>query len=382
MLFNAISIEHLSTGLIAFITVALLLNVRRYMARKAEAKMNFRRHGSVKNMAASREETDLRFLDSRDIAKQNAQVQSEATFSGTTHKPEAISKWEIEFFELSREMSAKLDVKMTAISTLTHDANRVCQRMERLIEQLEKLMERQNETFRAGSVSERKESLPNFTPEPARSPLSKAAYQRHSRDEPISGRSCAREDIFVHDSSGNMEPKKETHKNESLFPRLTSIPDLGFSEDINDLTAIGSDIFDDDSSYEKPRRSNRSSSEQAKSVSAFKDVDASAAAISTFHSPYSQTGKDKQSSKKQPRTMPKTNVENSLEKAASSGSSQSLGELLLQNANRGQAAQLQPTPRIATAQQTIIQQALNRQPDTQQTLTRGKEALFMPIGEK
>ncbi len=204
-------------------------------------------------------------LPSREFAQKNAQIKSEPTFDGKM-KPENIAKWEAEFFELTRQMSAQIDVKMAAISQLTNEASRVCQRMEILMERIESRM-RQTPSAPA-PVKPTLSPLPQqplvFDPEPYESKIERPTPPTRPIS-PVSPSSAAlplsqhlrtrkNERTGLDWESGEptggsaKRPEPANDKTEAIFPRLSSMTDLGFSDDLKDLAAIGAGLLHDDSS--------------------------------------------------------------------------------------------------------------------------------------
>ncbi len=204
-------------------------------------------------------------LPSREFAQKNAQIKAEPTFDGKM-KPENIAKWEAEFFELTRQMSAQIDVKMAAISQLTNEASRVCQRMEILMERIESRM-RQNPSAPAPvkpTLSPISQQSPAFDPEPRESQNERPAPP--TRPVPPASPSSAALPLSQHlktrrngmtgldwesgeptgVSAKRTEPAND--KTEAIFPRLSSMTDLGYSDDLKDLAAIGAGLLHDDSS--------------------------------------------------------------------------------------------------------------------------------------
>jgi len=181
--------EQIAVAALALITAALLFNIKKYFARQSpERKQNIKPGEEAK------------YLTAREISQKNAQFKPGPTFTGG-YKPETIAHWEVEFFELTRQMTAQIDTKMAALSTLSVDAAKICQRMEILLERLEKAIQAP--------------TIPTTHPDfPPSSP-------------PVS--------TF----SSLSEPKEEK---KTLFPRLSSLPGLEFS-DYDDLTALGADLF-------------------------------------------------------------------------------------------------------------------------------------------
>ena len=199
ILFGALPTEQIAVAGLALITAVLLFNIKKYFARQPPERI---RHINIGE--------DGKHLTAREIAQKNAQIKKESTFAGG-YKPESIAQWEVEFFELTRQMTAQIDTKMSALSTLSVDAAKICQRMETLLERLEKAI--QAPTNQATPATR-----PDFPPSSLPSSL------------PISTFSTA--------------PSEPTQEKKTLFSRLSSLSGLEFS-DYDDLTALGADLFAD-----------------------------------------------------------------------------------------------------------------------------------------
>ena len=187
ILFGALPTEQIAVAGLALITAALLFNIKKYFARQSPGRKQ-----NVKSGVTARE-----------IAQKNAQIKKESTFAGG-YKPESIAQWEVEFFELTRQMTAQIDTKMSALSTLSVDAGKICQRMETLLERLEKAIQASTTPI----------TRPDFPP----SSLPISAFPP--------------------------TPSESTQEKKTLFPRLSSLSGLEFS-DYDDLTALGADLFAD-----------------------------------------------------------------------------------------------------------------------------------------
>ena len=66
----------------------------------------------------------------------------ETTFAASVTPPN-IARWETEIHEIGRQITGKIDSKMVALQTLTLEANRAANRLELLLEQLEKIVKTQ-----------------------------------------------------------------------------------------------------------------------------------------------------------------------------------------------------------------------------------------------
>jgi len=207
ILFGALPREQIAVGILALITAALLFNIKKYFARQSPERKRSIKAGE-----------EAKFLTAREMAQKNAQVKSEPTFAGG-YKPEKIAHWEVEFFELTRQMTAQIDTKMSALSILSVDAAKICQRMETLLERLEKAIQ---------------------------APVTSATHPVSSQPSPISTISENFHDfppgsppVSAFSSLPETRPEKKT-----IFPRLSSLSGLEFS-DYDDLTALGADLFTD-----------------------------------------------------------------------------------------------------------------------------------------
>jgi len=210
----AIPTDRIAVVILALVTAVLLFRIKKYFARQQPAKIGFAKPGE------------------ESVSQKNAQVKREPTFAGG-HKPETIARWEIEFFELTRQMSAQIDTKMSALSTLSIDAARICQRMETLLERLEKAV---------ANPAERIPVTPPTRPVPSQLPTSTGNVRD---DFPPSSPPAS------HISAAPLESKQEK---KTLFPRLSSLSGLEFS-DYEELASIGADLFTETPLESKPLKS-------------------------------------------------------------------------------------------------------------------------------
>ena len=341
ILLGAIPTDKIAVAVLALITAALLFNIKKYFARQTSAK-KVRHKG----------DSDYKYMTAREMAKKNAQIKPEPTFTGT-HKPEPIARWEVEFFELTRQMSAQIDTKMSALSTLSQDAARVCQRMELLLERLETVITTQDaiaQTRKVPDVPSRQSELQEETI----LPISNPRQNSRSNEQPLSAspQTPPPPHIFAETSPA---ARSDAHsEKKTLFPRLASLPGLNF-KDYDDLTAIGADLFAADLSSEPLKK------EAAKRPTLERIPFESQALERSFSE---KKGLEKLNltgslSSTQSQQAPRSNYElkphypNAPEK---SRHDQTLGELLLQEKSREQSAKLQSVPKTAsTLQPTPIE---------------------------
>ena len=329
ILFGTIPTDKIAVAVLALITATLLFNVKKYFARQTSAK-KVRHKGS----------DDYKYMTAREMAQKNAQIKPEPTFTGT-HKPEMIARWEVEFFELTRQMSAQIDTKMSALSTLSQDAVRVCQRMESLLERLETTITAQDIIAQVPAVSD--------------IPLRQAEHQKETI-LPISNhrQNPRNNEPPIPAAAQTPPPPHAFAEKKTLFPRLASLSGLNFS-DYDDLAAIGADIFAEDLSSEPLKK------EAAKRPTLERTPFESQALERSFSE---RNGEEKLNftgalSSMQSQQMPRSNYElkphypNGPEKPQLD---RTLGELLLQEKNQDQAAKLQSVPKtVSTLQATPIE---------------------------
>jgi len=202
ILFGALPTEQIAVGILALITAALLFNIKKYFARQSPMRKQHIKLGEEAKTA-------------REMAQKNAQIKPGPTFTGN-YKPEMIAHWEVEFFELTRQMTAQIDTKMSALSTLSVDAAKICQRMETLLERLERVLQTPT-------------THPTLSPQSSISAISENFHDFSPIPSPASA------------FSPQLEP---TQEKKTLFPRLSSLSGLEFS-DYDDLTALGAELFAD-----------------------------------------------------------------------------------------------------------------------------------------
>ncbi len=289
ILFGAIPADKIAVAVLALITAALLFNLKKYFARQSPAKKG-----------CPRSANDAEYLTSREIAAKNAQIKPSPTFTGVP-KPEMIAHWEVEFFELTRQMTAQIDMKMSALSNLSKDASRICQRMETLLDRLDKTI-----------------AAPSETPLPR--PEETLRYSRNS-PEPMVSSAPPAPPIPPISPVASLSPSPEpVREKKSLFPRLSTLPGLNFTDDFDDLAAIGADLLP-----EKPY--GKSQPEQA---------------LSEF--------------RRSPSLRPIQEFRPQRPNSAPPPADHTLGELLLQEKSQNQSAKLQPIPTTAsTLQPTPIE---------------------------
>ncbi|MGL6195224.1 MAG: hypothetical protein ACRC2T_10435 [Thermoguttaceae bacterium] len=107
----------------------LLFNVKKYLALKKRSDNNKKNAATVRTHIKSGEITEN--------VQRNAGVKFEQNFVGAP-KPEIMARWESEFFELTRQMTSQIDMKMSALNTLTYEAKKTCQKLETLIDEIER----------------------------------------------------------------------------------------------------------------------------------------------------------------------------------------------------------------------------------------------------
>ena len=199
--------EQVAVAILALVTAALLFNIKRYFARQPHPR------GYVR----TGEET--KYPTAREISQKNVRVKQESMFTGGV-KPEVIARWEVEFFELTRQMTAQIDTKMSALSALSIDAAKICQRMEILLERLDK-------------------AIANPT---ARPMLSQTPISTEENSPLYSGNLRESSSNELPDTSVSSSPLESKQEKKALFPRLSSLSGLEFS-DYGDLASLGADIF-------------------------------------------------------------------------------------------------------------------------------------------
>ncbi|MCL2304500.1 MAG: hypothetical protein FWC43_04075, partial [Planctomycetaceae bacterium] len=210
ILFGAtIPTDKIAVAALALITAALLFNVKKYFARRSPAGKRCIKPGE-----------EPKYMTSREMAQKNAKIKPEPTFTGA-YKPEKISQWEVEFFELTRQMTAQIDTKMSALSVLSIDAAKICERMETLLERLERATQ--------ATVG------PPVRPVPPSSTSFGESVRRSGnfRDFPP-----------VTPPSSTVSPlsSESSQEKKTLFPRLSSLSGLEFSDN-DDLLSLGKDLF-------------------------------------------------------------------------------------------------------------------------------------------
>ena len=346
ILLGAIPTDKIAVAVLALITAALLFNIKKYFARQTSAK-KVRHKG----------DSDYKYMTAREMAQKNAQIKPEPTFTGT-HKPEMIARWEVEFFELTRQMSAQIDTKMSALSALSQDAGRVCQRMELLLERLETTIAAQDTIaqpttaygFPSRQVEFREETiLPSSNP--------RQNSRNSERSLSAAPQTPPPPHIFAETSPA---VRSDAHsEKKTLFPRLASLSGLNFT-DYDDLAAIGADLFAENLSSEPLKK------EAAKRPTLERTPFESQALEKSFSE---KKGLDKLNftdslSSTQSQRSPRSNYElkphypNAPEKQQYD---QTLGELLLQEKSQDQltkmqSAKLQSVPKTApTLQATPIE---------------------------
>ena len=113
ILLGVIPTERIAVAILALITATLLFNIKKYFARQPPERR--------RSLHTNEEGKYLTTREIRETSQKNAQIKRESTFAGG-YKPESIAQWEVEFFELTRQMTAQIDTKMSALSTLSVDA--------------------------------------------------------------------------------------------------------------------------------------------------------------------------------------------------------------------------------------------------------------------
>lgn len=76
------------------------------------------------------------------------------TFVGAM-PPKQVLKWELEIDEIGRRMLGQLDSKMSALQAMILESNRIAQRMEILVETLEKYKKNENKESKSENAAER-----------------------------------------------------------------------------------------------------------------------------------------------------------------------------------------------------------------------------------
>ena len=186
----------------------------------------------------------------KEAVRTNAQVHKEQNFAGG-YKPESVAKWETEFFELTRNMSTKIDAKISALTAITSDANQVCKRMESLTQKLDE----QLVSMKSLQNSEPKTSYPEEKPTGLRP-----------------------------ENYDNYLPRKETHLSSFREPlpktqASSLIPPLDFSDDLGSLAAIGADILADDE-HRKPQFQSDRKASSLPELSTFHDAQSTEKSLS------------------------------------------------------------------------------------------------------
>ena len=172
----------------------------------------------------------------KETPQKNAPIQRDQNFAGG-YKPENVAKWEAEFFELTRNMSNKIDAKMSALTTLTNDANRVCQRMETLAQKLD----------------EQLASLKSLQNNAQKTPDSENGQNKFlSRNFDIAQECRDYEDNTPHarnvdhnDTSMWDQPSKAFRQPLPKAQPSSLIPPLDFSDDLSSLAELGAGILSD-----------------------------------------------------------------------------------------------------------------------------------------
>ena len=228
ILFGAtIPYQQVAAAVIALITAVLLFNVKKYFARPSTAQKRGIKPGE-----------EPKYMTAREMAQKNAQIKPEPTFTGA-YKPEKIAQWEVEFFELTRQMTAQIDMKMSALSALSQDAARVCQRMEILLERLENAiansMEKVDKIEKIPINPPVRPFSPQFPPSVAE-PVNRFDHFQEFPPNSALSPSFAAPPVPLEPG-----PEKKT-----LFPRLSSLMgSLEFSDN-DDLATLGADLFAED----------------------------------------------------------------------------------------------------------------------------------------
>lgn len=124
-------------------TLSLLLHIRKRFA--IDAKQKKEQQQAVK---AYHEREIKQLKQSGTPVKPKSSVSSKriplpdavtTVFNGS-YTPQNIAKWEVEIDQIGRSVSARIDMKMIALQTLTMEADRAASRLEILIEHLETLI--------------------------------------------------------------------------------------------------------------------------------------------------------------------------------------------------------------------------------------------------
>lgn len=169
--------------------------------------------------------------DSRENVQKNAQMKRDASFTGAV-KPKAVANWEVEFFELTRQMTAQINTKMTALTTLIHDANRVSQRIEILVGRLDVLLK---EEHSHETLLPKKAENPLEIRNPTIPPLSPS----NSGLEPPQSLSVPANPAGDAFEFRDKAPQSDSPK----VSRIAPIPDLGYSDDLQSLAALKVELF-------------------------------------------------------------------------------------------------------------------------------------------
>ncbi|MGL6225748.1 MAG: hypothetical protein ACRC10_03870 [Thermoguttaceae bacterium] len=130
---------------------------------------------------SSKSGQNRRRIPPREMVRMYAEQEEELRFKGD-EKPTVIAKWEAEFFELTRQMNAQIDTKMSVLSQMMNEANRTCQRLNIIMEQLEQrgnsLLQQRQESANSDDWTE----IPPRRGEPATENSSVNRENRASRE--------------------------------------------------------------------------------------------------------------------------------------------------------------------------------------------------------
>lgn len=207
---------------------------------------------------SSKSGQNRRRIPPREMVRMYAEQEEEIRFKGD-EKPTVIAKWESEFFELTRQMNAQIDTKMSVLSQMMNEANRTCQRLNIIMEQLE---QRGNSLLQQRQESADSHDWTEIPQKREESATEKSREKRDNRENRINSvNRDDRKDRENGDSSENRESRwnsknqadRDEHEirggdlgtEKRHYSSIQPIPSSSDTDDLRELIKLGHELFDD-----------------------------------------------------------------------------------------------------------------------------------------
>lgn len=120
--FGSSMVEWIFMAVVLSVAGALLLRTQRYFSRQARTPTSYEPPGG------GRRKGDIPHL--REASSGPIRQTGDVPFSPAVPAPDALQRWEVEMHDLGRELSARLDSKMSVLQHLIRDADRAAARLE------------------------------------------------------------------------------------------------------------------------------------------------------------------------------------------------------------------------------------------------------------